>query len=88
MINTSTPHPHWILSVWSQSHPQTAVLWKRNDFLRFRFRLQKSFGFGSNFRSRSRQYLSQFINNNKFVQNHAISILESASFPRKLAFQL
>jgi hypothetical protein len=57
------------------------VLWHRNDLLRFRLRLWKSFGPGSG----SRQYLAQFADNKKFVQNLAFSMSESALFPKKLA---
>jgi hypothetical protein len=53
-----------------------AVLWNRNDFLRFRFR----------FRFRFRTILAQFSNNKKIRQNRAFSVSEAVSF-RKLASQ-
>jgi hypothetical protein len=49
------------------------------------------FGSGSGYRfcsgsgSGSRNYLAQFVKNQKFVQNLAISLSEAALFPRKLA---
>ncbi len=62
--------------------------------LLFRFRLWNSFGTGSASGSDSssgcgsRQYLAQFSNNDKFVQNLAFSMSEEALFPRKLASHL
>ncbi len=43
------------------------------------------FSFGSVYGFGSRQYLAQFFNNKKCVQNLAFSMLEAALFPRKLA---
>jgi hypothetical protein len=66
-----------------------ALLWNCNDLLRFwfwfRFGVWKNFGSGSGSSSGSRQYLAQFSNNKKFVQNLAFSMSEAAIFPRKLA---
>ncbi len=58
------------------------MLWNRNDLLRFRFRLWKSFGFdsGSSSNSGSRQYLAVFS-----IKKLAFSTLEAALFPRNLA---
>ncbi len=70
-----------------------AVLWNRNDFLRFRFRLWKNFCSGScsssssGSGSGSGQYLAQFFNIKKFVHNLAPFKSAAALFPRKLASQ-
>ena len=62
-----------------------SVLWNRNDLLRLRFRLWKSFGSSSGSGSGPRQYLAQFSNNENFLQNLNFLMSEAALFPRKLA---
>jgi hypothetical protein len=66
-------------------------VWNRNDNVAVPFSTLGNFWFGSGSRSGSGygagfiQYLAQFSNNKKVVQNLTFSLSEAALFARKLA---
>ncbi len=67
-----------------QVRPIDDYRYYRNDLLRFRFRLWKSFGSGSGFGTRSRKYFGQFFKKKKLHKSCPYNV-RSSLFPIKVA---